>query len=119
MGAGKCIAFPNVYQHRVSPFSLADKSKPGHRKIVAFFLIDPCESIPSTSTVPPQQRTWWEREVAMGRFDSIKPALPPELWSSIFDHTGCIKPLDEAKKDREALMEERKAGFFESGDRAF
>ncbi|CAE6446258.1 unnamed protein product [Rhizoctonia solani] len=30
----RCIAFPNIYQHRVSPFELADKSKDGHRKIV-------------------------------------------------------------------------------------
>jgi len=38
---GRCIAFPNIYQHRVSPFELIDKTKPGHRKIVALFLVDP------------------------------------------------------------------------------
>ncbi|CAE6521604.1 unnamed protein product [Rhizoctonia solani] len=54
----RCIAFPNTYQHRVSPFELADKSKPGHRKIVALFLVDPAIHRPSTTTVPPQQADW-------------------------------------------------------------
>ncbi|RSS43168.1 DUF4246 domain-containing protein [Streptomyces sp. WAC08241] len=53
--AGRCLAFPNVLQHRVSPFRLADPTRPGHRKILAFFLVDPSERIVSTSDVPPQQ----------------------------------------------------------------
>ncbi|MFJ4340521.1 DUF4246 domain-containing protein [Streptomyces sp. NPDC088915] len=53
--AGRCLAFPNVLQHRVSPFRLADPTHPGHRKILAFFLVDPSERIVSTSDVPPQQ----------------------------------------------------------------
>ncbi|MET9935850.1 MULTISPECIES: DUF4246 domain-containing protein [unclassified Streptomyces] len=53
--AGRCLAFPNVLQHRVSPFRLADPTRPGHRKILAFFLVDPSEKIVSTSDVPPQQ----------------------------------------------------------------
>mmetsp|Transcript_1125 Transcript_1125/g.1019 ORF Transcript_1125/g.1019 Transcript_1125/m.1019 type:complete len:107 (-) Transcript_1125:431-751(-) len=38
---GRCIAFPNLYQHRISPFTLKDKTKPGHRKVLVFFLVDP------------------------------------------------------------------------------
>ena len=38
---GRLLTFPNVYQHRVEPFHLSDSSKPGHRKILALFLIDP------------------------------------------------------------------------------
>ncbi|MYV70165.1 DUF4246 family protein [Streptomyces sp. SID2131] len=53
--AGRCLAFPNVLQHRVGPFRLADPTRPGHRKILAFFLVDPSERIVSTSDVPPQQ----------------------------------------------------------------
>ncbi|MFI9122721.1 DUF4246 domain-containing protein [Streptomyces bikiniensis] len=53
--AGRCLAFPNVLQHRVAPFRLADPARPGHRKILAFFLVDPSERIVSTSDVPPQQ----------------------------------------------------------------
>ncbi|KAA8644087.1 DUF4246 domain-containing protein [Aspergillus tanneri] len=36
---GRLLAFPNILQHRVSPFSLADRSKPGLRKILALFLV--------------------------------------------------------------------------------
>ncbi|MFB7364330.1 DUF4246 domain-containing protein [Streptomyces hydrogenans] len=53
--AGRSLAFPNVLQHRVGPFRLADPARPGHRKILAFFLVDPSEPIVSTSDVPPQQ----------------------------------------------------------------
>ncbi|WP_374777450.1 DUF4246 domain-containing protein [Streptomyces sp. NBC_01310] len=53
--AGRCLAFPNILQHRVGDFRLADPTRPGHRKILAFFLVDPSETIVSTSDVPPQQ----------------------------------------------------------------
>ncbi|MEU6485342.1 DUF4246 domain-containing protein [Streptomyces sp. NPDC046887] len=53
--AGRCLAFPNVLQHRVGSFRLADPTRPGHRKILVFFLVDPSETIVSTSDVPPQQ----------------------------------------------------------------
>ncbi|WP_030324589.1 DUF4246 domain-containing protein [Streptomyces flavochromogenes] len=78
--AGRCLAFPNILQHRVSPFRLADPSRAGHRKILAFFLVDPSEKIVSTSDVPPQQP-----------------------WSDTSTMT-----LDQAKDFREELMRERK-----------
>ncbi|KAF1731198.1 hypothetical protein CRV24_009277 [Beauveria bassiana] len=56
---GRAIFFPNILQHRVSPFRLKDASRPGHRKIVALFLVDPAIPIISTANVPPQQRDWW------------------------------------------------------------
>ncbi|NEE29990.1 DUF4246 domain-containing protein, partial [Streptomyces sp. SID7982] len=37
--AGRCLAFPNVLQHRVGSFRLTDPTRPGHRKILAFFLV--------------------------------------------------------------------------------
>ena len=54
---GRCIAFPNVYQHHVRSFSLLDKEKPGYRKILVFFLVDPTKPILSTASVPPQQQS--------------------------------------------------------------
>ncbi|MFG2997454.1 DUF4246 domain-containing protein [Streptomyces sp. NPDC048340] len=78
--AGRCLAFPNVLQHRVGPFGLADATRPGHRKILAFFLVDPSETIVSTSDVPPQQP-----------------------WSDTSTMT-----LEQAKDYREQLMQERK-----------
>ncbi|KAM3469603.1 hypothetical protein MY5147_006932 [Beauveria neobassiana] len=56
---GRAIFFPNILQHRVSPFRLKDASRPGHRKIVALFLVDPAIPIISTANVPPQQGDWW------------------------------------------------------------
>ncbi|KOG56715.1 hypothetical protein ADK75_07055 [Streptomyces virginiae] len=78
--AGRCLAFPNILQHRVGSFRLADPTRPGHRKILAFFLVDPSESIVSTSDVPPQQP-----------------------WSDTSTMT-----LEEAEEYREQLMQERK-----------
>ncbi|MFI9209786.1 DUF4246 domain-containing protein [Streptomyces sp. NPDC053253] len=78
--AGRCLAFPNVLQHRVGHFRLVDPTRPGHRKILAFFLVDPSERIVSTSDVPPQQP-----------------------WSDTSTMT-----LEQAHEYREQLMQERK-----------
>ncbi|MDV5149572.1 DUF4246 domain-containing protein [Streptomyces sp. SBC-4] len=78
--AGRCLAFPNVLQHRVGDFRLTDPTRPGHRKILAFFLVDPSERIVSTSDVPPQQP-----------------------WSDTSTMT-----LEQAQGYREQLMQERK-----------
>ncbi|MFD3326833.1 DUF4246 domain-containing protein [Streptomyces sp. NPDC058701] len=78
--AGRCLAFPNVLQHRVGPFRLEDPTRPGHRKILAFFLVDPSQRIVSTSDVPPQQP-----------------------WSATSTMT-----LEQAENYREQLMRERK-----------
>ena len=78
--AGRALAFPNILQHRVSPFRLADPSRPGHRKILVFFLVEPSVTIASTSDVPPQQ--------------------PWSLTSTM--------TLEQAKEYREQLMQERK-----------
>ncbi|MFF3429730.1 DUF4246 domain-containing protein [Streptomyces sp. NPDC002602] len=77
---GRCLAFPNILQHRVSSFRLTDTTRPGYRKILAFFLVDPSEKIVSTSDVPPQQP-----------------------WSDASTMT-----LEQAKSYREQLMRERK-----------
>ncbi len=78
--AGRCLAFPNVLQHRVGSFRLTDPTRPGCRKILAFFLVDPSERIVSTSDVPPQQP-----------------------WSDTATMT-----LEQARDYREQLMRERK-----------
>ncbi|KAI0360307.1 hypothetical protein OH77DRAFT_1585941 [Trametes cingulata] len=101
----KCIAFPNIYQHRVAPFELVDRSRPGHRKILAFFLSDPLTPIHSTSTVPPQQEAWY-RDAVYGS-EAFKK-LPTELVELILRYVleGTVT-MEEAMADREELMEER------------
>ncbi|MGW4631603.1 DUF4246 domain-containing protein [Nocardia sp. NPDC004415] len=66
--AGRCLAFPNILQHRVAPFQLADPTRPGHRKILAFFLIDPTTPITSTTDIPPQQP--WSPTITMTRAEA-------------------------------------------------
>ncbi|KAK7968032.1 uncharacterized protein PG986_002309 [Apiospora aurea] len=56
---GRLLAFPNVFQHRVSSFRLQDPTKPGHRRFIALWLVDPHQRIVSTANVPPQQLDWW------------------------------------------------------------
>ncbi len=77
---GRVLAFPNILQHHVDPFRLADPSRPGHRKILVFFLVDPSVTIISTSDVPPQQP-----------------------WSPTSTMT-----LEQAKEFRSQLLQERK-----------
>ena len=50
-----CLVFPNFFQHQVSEFELVDATKPGYRKILVFFLIDPSVTILSTANVKEQQ----------------------------------------------------------------
>ncbi|KAL3441290.1 hypothetical protein BJX65DRAFT_288823 [Aspergillus insuetus] len=82
---GRLVTFPNTLQHRVSPFSLADPTKSGHRKILALFLVDPHRRIISSANVPPQREDWCEGKGAA--------------------HGGMS--MDEAKAYRLELMEER------------
>lgn len=54
----RCLVIPNNHQHKLDSFELQDSLKPGFCKLLTFFLVDPDESIPSTSVIPPQQQTW-------------------------------------------------------------
>ncbi|KAL2827946.1 hypothetical protein BDW59DRAFT_159904 [Aspergillus cavernicola] len=105
---GRLLTFPNTLQHRVSPFSLADRSKPGHRKILAFFLIDPTRRIISTANIPPQREDWcqeWKGAV----HDVLGRRLPVELQDMVHKNNSGFTPmtLDEAKKYRLEIMDER------------
>ncbi|KAH9842496.1 uncharacterized protein C8Q71DRAFT_205298 [Rhodofomes roseus] len=99
----RCIAFPNLYQHLVSPFRLADPTKPGHRKILVFFLVDPNITVPSASSVAPQQESWIRRTV---EDTNMWWRLPTELQEMIWER---LDPMtdEQAKKYREELMQER------------
>lgn len=74
---GRLLAFPNVFQHRVSGFKLADPTKPGHRRFIALWLVDPFTRIINTGNVPPQQADWWaDRAFGM---DDGSAGVPPEI----------------------------------------
>ncbi|KAF9643802.1 hypothetical protein BDM02DRAFT_3181715 [Thelephora ganbajun] len=52
---GHCVTFPNTYQHQVQLFRLEELTKPGFCKIFVAFPVDPTYTIPSVTTIAPQQ----------------------------------------------------------------
>ncbi|KAJ2915427.1 hypothetical protein MD484_g4988, partial [Candolleomyces efflorescens] len=112
---GRLLTFPNILQHQVQPFELEDPTQPGHRKILALFLVDPNVRIISTACVPPQQLDWWRDAVTTTSRSSTRPTrkglnkLPVELKDTVFDAVdGFPISLEKAKEYRDELMNERK-----------
>ncbi|KAG9019805.1 hypothetical protein FRB90_005953 [Tulasnella sp. 427] len=118
----RCVTFPNIYQHRVSSFKLVDPSKPGHRKILALFLVDPEFRVPSTADIPPQQ-IHWIRQAAHEAFikdnQGMKVPLPVEVVDMIAERVDNAMTLAEAKAYREGLMDERTSFEDEVDERHF
>ncbi|KAJ7058042.1 hypothetical protein C8F01DRAFT_1149278 [Mycena amicta] len=127
--AGRALAWPNIFQHRVSRCKLADPSKPGHRKLLNIFLVDPtAERVVSATDVPPQQADW-AAEALAETFDSAPfcnssdpdednaqthklPFIPQELRDLVkecVDSTESMMTVEDAKEQRLKLMEERRA----------
>jgi Protein of unknown function (DUF4246) len=103
---GHLLTFPNIFHHRVGPFGLADKTKPGHRKILALFLVDPHIRIISTANVPCQQKAFWAEEL---RAQRTFPKFPNEVPKEVVDAVeGFPLDVDEAKALRLELTEEGK-----------
>ncbi|KAF3181110.1 hypothetical protein TWF788_006611 [Orbilia oligospora] len=105
----RAIVFPNIFQHRIEPFELVDKTKKGYRRILAFFLCDPSpghEKIPTTKTVPPQQPDVQEAIVKM-LCKTGAGKLPVELFQEVTK--DMLPPIsrEEAENYKEELMHER------------
>ncbi|GJE99875.1 DUF4246 domain-containing protein [Phanerochaete sordida] len=127
---GRCVAFPNYYQHQVQPFELTDASKPGHRKILALFLVDPSLSKPrpSTSSVPPQQpdvlRFVLRGVAADMPIDEhgLRPALgrlPVELLDLVAEQGDAVMMRAEAEAVRLELMDERRGMVMKNDEKMF
>ncbi|KAJ2745220.1 hypothetical protein GGI19_006524 [Coemansia pectinata] len=56
--AGRYICYPNLYQVKMPSFTLADPTKPGSVKCIAFYIVDPTEKVTSTDIVPPRDPSW-------------------------------------------------------------
>ncbi|RPD55181.1 hypothetical protein L226DRAFT_562957 [Lentinus tigrinus ALCF2SS1-7] len=113
----KCVAFPNTYQHHVDAFELADMSKPGYRKILCFFLVNPETEILSTTHVPPQQADWALDEVE--RVPAMKN-LPVELFNMVAEYvkTG-VMMRERAEEHRAELMKERSKLVIEHNEKVY
>ena len=116
--AHKCVAFPNLYQHRVQPFHLEDPTKPGHRKILVFFLVDPTRKVLSATDVAPQQREWVTEAMQTAGQNTAIGKLPIEILTMISDENEVTMTRLEAEKYREELMSERVVAV-ENNDRAY
>lgn len=114
----RCIAFPNSYQHQVQPFRLEDPTKPGHRKILVFFLVDPTKRVLSATDVAPQQREWITEAMCHAGRNSAFAKLPVELLTMISDENEGSMTRSEAEKYRDELKFERVAAV-EENDRAY
>ncbi|KAJ2891841.1 hypothetical protein IWW38_003454 [Coemansia aciculifera] len=55
---GRYICYPNLYQVKMPSFTLADPTKPGSVKCIAFYIVDPSTKLMSTSLVKPQDPSW-------------------------------------------------------------
>lgn len=95
---GRLLTFPNVFQHRVSPFRLADPTKAGHRRFVALWLVDPHRRIVSTANVPPQQQDWWTGSVfgkSEGSQKSMADKLPAEMKKLLRERGVALPDTDK------------------------
>jgi hypothetical protein len=123
---GRLLTFPNVLQHRVGSFKLIDPTTPGHRKIVALFLIDPNIKVISTAHVPCQRMDWWteavlETQNTSGHTPRVSSSsstlrqarlndLPHELQDLVFQQVDDFPiKLEDAETLRLEMMKERQA----------
>ncbi|KAK6530055.1 hypothetical protein TWF694_003429 [Orbilia ellipsospora] len=104
----RAIAFPNIFQHQVQPFKLIDKTKPGYRKILVFFLCDPSPDLdlPTTKTVAPQQPEFREEAEQALRSGNLGK-MPEEVFNMILEKLPEAITKLEALEYREQLMKER------------
>ncbi|KAI0708769.1 hypothetical protein C8T65DRAFT_209828 [Cerioporus squamosus] len=113
----KCVAFPNIYQHHVDAFELADPTKPGYRKILCFFLVNPETEILSTTHVPPQQEDWSMDELVKA---PAMQNLPVELFDLVAEF---VKPgvmsREKAEEHRAELMKERSSFVVEHNEKVY
>ena len=111
----KSVAFPNFYQHCVAPFELADPKRPGLRKFLYFFLVDPEARILWTTDVPPPQAEWGLDEAA--KFPLIQE-LPQELFDIVRGYVGGMS-RSEVEGHHKKLMEERANFMVELDENVF
>lgn len=103
---GRLLAFPNVFQHRVSSFELMDKTKPGHRRFIALWLVDPLTRIINTGNVPPQQQNWWIESALKGLGPENAENVPQAVAQLILDSVSSHPGLEAAVKDGAPLPAE-------------
>ena len=90
-----------MYQHRIGPFSLRDRTRSGHRTILTLLLVDPNVRVLSTSDVHAQQAEW-----IMGTRPDIsrEPDSAIPLPEHVFWARDAQMFREQMEDEREALM---------------
>lgn len=102
----RVIVFPNMMQNCMAPFSLADKTRPGHCKMMCFFVVDPNnDKVMATDRVPPQQSEWWVMDI-LEKETYLTSKLPPELINHVFDLVDWPMTFKMAKNIRLDVLDE-------------
>ncbi|KAL5037525.1 hypothetical protein RTP6_7776 [Batrachochytrium dendrobatidis] len=97
---GRCVVYPNRYQHKEQSFELADPTQPGHCKILTFFVVNPSRRIVSTAHVAPQQPQWYNSSLD-------KTPILPELWNDATQYIQGVQSPAKAKHYRDELTSDR------------
>ena len=116
---GRCVAFPNIYQHQVQPFRLEDPTKPGFRKIFVAFLVDPTCTIPSATIIAPQQREVIRDAMLTAGRSSRLSKLPVEIIDAISCENDGAMSRAEAEVYRLEIMDERTTFAWASDSKYF
>src|SRR5882757_3741541 len=104
---------------QVSPFQLKDPEKPGHRKILVIFLVDPTIRVPSASEVAPQQHDVILDAMRNPGAGSLLGQLPVELVDIIANRIEGTITREEAERFRLELMKERSVFVDDSNSQYF
>ncbi|KAJ2257303.1 hypothetical protein GGI13_000942 [Coemansia sp. RSA 455] len=94
---GRCVVFPNVHQFKMPELKLADKTKPGHCKMLTFYFVDPSTRILSTEIVPPQQRDWYFEDILESEPFRRLPQLIVDGIMSKVDFPISLKEAKDAR----------------------
>ncbi|KAK6084500.1 hypothetical protein SCUP234_03289 [Seiridium cupressi] len=109
------------FRTSLSSFRLEDATKPGHRRFIALWLVDPTQRVISTANVPPQQMDWWldstfgvtdeSRKAAIGKLPADLVTLMNDkgLIANVSAPSNAILPPELMNMVRERFDDESNA----------
>ncbi|KAJ3555845.1 hypothetical protein NM688_g2354 [Phlebia brevispora] len=105
---GHAVAFPNIYQWRLTEAQLQDDSKKGSMRLVLFYLADPQTSaddseVPSSAIIPPQEMSWTRKAVE----DFMDPRVPVEIVEKIMSFVEGLVSDEQASRVAVRMKRER------------
>eukprot|EP01026_Neomeris_dumetosa_P005335 TRINITY_DN11528_c0_g1_i1.p1 TRINITY_DN11528_c0_g1~~TRINITY_DN11528_c0_g1_i1.p1 ORF type:complete len:525 (-),score=69.60 TRINITY_DN11528_c0_g1_i1:206-1780(-) len=109
---GRCIVFPNCYQHKLIKLRNQHKTKVAYRRMLVFFIVNPQRKILSTQDV--QNQNWAKLkgvqaiEIQKVARKILGQSLPEAINQKIINSAKMGFTLEEAQQHRLGLMEDRK-----------